>query len=148
MFCVLQRMCTVIVYLENHHARLPTVQEQVVLSCAENTYANICCRFEVLHSALFPFLEFECVDQTTVWIHQSQRACVCQYMAKQICVPVHRIGYLNIDQHHLHIHSWQFKHWSMCGTSQNTSRAGNVIQITQLTEYKHSLANVDNSSWA
>ena len=92
-------------------------------------------------------------------ISESRRACVCQYMLKQTCVSAHTAGCLNIDQsvqHHLHIHSWAFKHWSMYGTSHfqmqswewDTHYTTNWYKNTPLANLYNSRSDIETGAFA
>ena len=152
--------------LQYHHVRQPTVQEQVVLSCRQHCRLSIwekqvcllsCApklKYVIYTSALLIlYLEFETLKLTRTqceYIRVNARVCVCQYIVKQTCVSAHTAGCLNIDQsvqHHLHIHSWAFKHWSMYGTSHFQMQSWEWDTHYTTNWYKNTpLANLYNSS--
>ena len=105
--------------------------------------------FQGPRSALFLHLEFETLKLTRTqceYIRVNARVCV----SKQTCVSAHTAGYLKIDQsvqHHLHIHSWAFKHWSMYGTSHFQMQSWEWDTHYTTNWYKNTpLVNLYNSS--
>ena len=107
---------------------------------------------------LFLYLEFETLKLTRTqceYIRVNARVCV----SKQTCVSAHTAGYLKIDQsvqHHLHIHSWAFKHWSMYGTSHfqmqswewDTHYTTNWYKNTPLVNLYNSSSDIETGAFA